>query len=302
MFNNKIEAKSGSKITLKELVSQANSVAVALIKRGITKDDRFCILSPHNIRNTVLLLASYFLGATLAPISLHLSAYEVKKDVENMESIVIFTSIQYATHSEEIIKEYNESNNKNKKIKSVFVMDGNYENYITFDELLEEGKNQILDRIPHFDVDPKKDIFLLLRSSGTTGLPKSMIISHYSFVASLLEYWNSKQLDNLRVLMAYTDGHIGGLLFLPVWIGSGATVVVLERYEEELWFQSVEKYKINFLTVFPANGHKLIRGKLSEKYDFSSLKLIFTGAAPFPGNVAEEIVKKYKVIFRERML
>jgi acyl-coenzyme A synthetase/AMP-(fatty) acid ligase len=273
-----------------------------LIKRGITKDDRFCILSPHNIRNTVLLLASYFLGATLVPIRLYLSVYEVKKDVENMESIVIFTSIQYTKHSEEIIKEYNESNNKNKKIKSIFVMDGNYKNYITFDELLEEGKNLVLDRTPHFDFDPKNYIFLLLHSSGTTDLPKTLIISHYSFVTSLLEYWNSKQFDNLRVLMAYIDGHIGGLLFLPVWMGSGATVVVLERYEEELWFQSVEKYRINLLFVFPANSYKLIRGELADKYDFSSVKLIYTGGAPFPGNVAEEIVKKYKVIFREHIL
>ncbi len=68
-------------------------------------------------------------------------------------------------------------------------MNGNYDNYIPFEKLLEEGKDQILDRIPHFDVDPKNYIFLLLRSSGTTGLPKTAIISHYRFIASALGFW-----------------------------------------------------------------------------------------------------------------
>ncbi len=54
MCNNKIEAESGAKLTVKELVSQANSVAVALIKRGITKSDKICIFSLIDINYTVI--------------------------------------------------------------------------------------------------------------------------------------------------------------------------------------------------------------------------------------------------------
>ncbi len=301
MSNNKIEAKTETKITLKEFLSQANSVAVALIKRGITKTEKFCIFSHNTIRYYVLVYASYFLGVTLMPFSPAYAIYELRKDIENLESIVIFTSVANTKYFDEIIEDFNTNETHKQKIKSVFVLDGNHDNYIPFEKLLQEGKDQVLDRIPYFDVDPKKDILLLLRSSGTTGLPKTAIISHYSFIASVLDFWKSKQFDNIRVLLTLSSGHIGTLLFQFVWFSSGATIVMLEKNEEELWLESVEKYRINLLFIFPAMGHKLVKGELADKYDFSSVKMMFTGAAPFPGNVAEDIVKKYNVIFREGM-
>ncbi len=133
------------------------------------------------------------------PFSPSIAAYELKKYIENLESVVIFTSVENAKYIDEIIDDHNSGKMDNLKIKSVFVFDGDFGNYITFERLLEEGKDQILDRIPHFDVDPKSDIFLLLHSSGTTGLPKVIIITHYNFVSALTPYWTLKQLNDLRV-------------------------------------------------------------------------------------------------------
>ncbi len=301
MFYNKIEAKSGTKITLKQLISQANSIAVALIKRGITKSDRFCILSANTIPYCVLLFASYLLGVTLVPLSPTFGTYELKKEIEKMESIVIFTSVEKAKYFDETIENFNSRKIENLKIKSVFILDGSYGNYIPFERLLEEGKNQILDKIPYFNVDPKNDYFLLVWSSGTTGLPKTTIISHYSFVASLTDLWSTKQFDPLIVSLIFPLGHMGGSLFFPLWFCYGATVIIFEKYDEQLLLQSVQKYRINLMMIFPAMGHKLIKGELADKYDLSSVKMMITGGAAFPRNVSEDIVKKYNVLFRECM-
>jgi acyl-coenzyme A synthetase/AMP-(fatty) acid ligase len=215
--------------------------------------------------------------------------------------VVIFTSVENAKYFDEIIGNFNLGKNENLKIKSIFVTDGRYSNYIPFRELLEERKNQILDRIPHFDVDPKKDIFTLLRSSGTTGLPKITILSQYSFVAAFTEYSSTKQLSDLRPLMIFTAGHICSTLYLPFWISTGAKVVLLVKYSEELYLQSVEKYKINLLPTYPALGRKLVEGELAEKYDLSSVKMVIIGGASFDAKVSKAIVEKYNVIFRERM-
>jgi acyl-coenzyme A synthetase/AMP-(fatty) acid ligase len=247
----------------------------------------------------VISFATYFLGIAFVPFCPSFTAYEVKKDIECLESVVIFTSVENAKYFDEIIENFNSGKNENLKIKAIFVIDGKYSNYIPFERLLEEGKNQILDRIPDFDIDPKKDIFQLLRSSGTTGLPKIIILSHYNFVALLTEYFTSKQLNDLRPLFPYLPGHISSTQYLPFWISYGATVILLVKFDEELYFQSVEKYKINLLPVFPTWGRKLIEGELALKYDLSSVKMITT-LTTFDAKVSKAIVEKYNVIFQER--
>jgi len=99
--------------------------------------------------------------------------------------------------------------------------------------------------------------------------------------------------------MIYPSGHISSFVYLPIWISSGATVILLVKLDEELCFQSIEKYKINLLPTYPAMGRKLVRGELADKYDLSSIKMIITGEAAFDGKVFEAIVKKYNVLFRE---
>jgi len=63
--------------------------------------------------------------------------------------------------------------------------------------------------------------------------------------------------------------------------------------------QSVEKYRIDILPLFPAFGHELLDGHLKDKYDLSSVQRMFTGGSKFPTNVAERLVQKYNIIFRE---
>jgi len=283
-------------------MTRANAIAVALINRGVEKSDKFCCFSANTIQYASLLLASYLLGITLVPISPTIASYELKKELENLgskDSLVIFTSIEFAKHFDEIFRNFNNNYTENLKIRSVFVFDGNYGNYIPFEQLLNEGKNMALDRIPHFDVDPKNDTFIILRSSGTSGLPKSTIKSHYAFVASLLGFCSNLQLNGLRVTLIYPFGHIGGSLYLPFLLYSGATAIVYGGYDEELILQSIEKYRINYLTIFSAFGRKLIEGDLSDRYDLSSIEIITTGGAAFPGNIAKAIMEKYNVIFRE---
>jgi len=283
-------------------MTRANAIAVALINRGVEKSDKFCCLSANTIQYASLLLASYLLGITLVPLSPTIASYELKKELENLgskDSLVIFTSIEFAEHFDEIFKSFNNNYTENFKIRSVFIFDGNYDNYIPFEQLLIEGKNMALDRIPHFDVDPKNDTFIIFRSSGTSGLPKSTIISHYAFVASLLSFCRSIQLYGLRATLIYPFGHIGGSMYLPILLYSGATAIVYGRYDEELILQSIEKYRINYLTIFSAFGRKLIEGELADKYDLSSVKIMTTGGAAFPGNVAKTIIEKYNVIFEE---
>ncbi len=281
---------------------------MALINRGITKSDKILNFSQNSIQSYVLLFASYFLSLTLVPFVPTIASYELKKDIESLESIIIFTSVENTKNVNEIIE--NKEKYPKLNIKSVFVLNGSlnwwkwsktYLNFEKFENLLIEGKNKILEKIPYFSVDPKTDIFLLLRSSSsvTDSSPKAAIISHYSFVASLTEFWKTKQFEKVIIPIISSFGEIGAHLSLANYLCSGATLVLYEEYDDELLLQSVEKYRINVLVLFPAIGQKLIERKLSNKYDLSSVRMMFIETVAFPPNVAKELVKKYKAIFRE---
>jgi acyl-coenzyme A synthetase/AMP-(fatty) acid ligase len=100
--------------------------------------------------------------------------------------------------------------------------------------------------------------------------------------------------------MIHNPGHMNPALFLPFWISYGATVVLIVKFEEELYFQTIEKYKINLLHIYNELGRKLVEGEFAEKYDLSSVKMITSSGAYFDGKVSKAIVEKYNVIFRER--
>jgi acyl-coenzyme A synthetase/AMP-(fatty) acid ligase len=101
--------------------------------------------------------------------------------------------------------------------------------------------------------------------------------------------------------MIYPSGHITSSTYHPLWISYGATVVLLVKYSEELYLQSVEKYKINLLPTYPSIGRILVEGDIAQKYDLSSVKMIINIGAHFDKKVSKATVEKYNVIFRERM-
>jgi long-subunit acyl-CoA synthetase (AMP-forming) len=146
-------------------------------------------------------------------------------------------------------------------IKLVVVFDGTHNHFLPFSQLLSEGKNEKLRRIPHFDANPKKDLFVIVYSSGTTGLPNGAMITHYNAVAGFKgfnTYFNVFFGFNLRIAGIYPFGHINGAFCVPNWISDGNTIVLYDVIDEELIFQSVEKYRLDMLLLFPAFGYRTL--------------------------------------------
>jgi len=272
---------------------------MALIKRGVTKSDRICCSSTNTIENALIHFTAYFLGLTLVPLSPTFTNFELKTEIQNSGTTIIFTSAKKAPDFVGIAYDSNQ-NLVNKQIKFVVVFDGSYGNFSTFSQILKEGKDKKLEKIPHFEIDPKNDIFMLIYSSGTTGLPKCAIYKHHMMVAMLTSIKiRAHLLKGITISGHYPFGHVSGSVSLLWWISLGATLVLSGEYNEDFILKSVEKYRITFLPLFPNFAHKLIEGELVDKYDLSSVKLISTGGAPVPEYVVREIFNKYNIQFRQ---
>ncbi|MEU7025168.1 AMP-binding protein [Streptomyces sp. NPDC046275] len=142
---------------------------------------------------------------------------------------------------------------------------------------------------PDPDIDPDTDVAALPYSSGTTGVPKGVMLTHTSIATNLA------QLEPLlpmgpgeRILAVLPFFHVYGLTALMnAPLRRGATVVVLPRFELDSFLAAIEKHRIEALFVAPPIVLALAKHPAVADYDLSSLKYIVCSAAPLDAALAE---------------
>jgi acyl-CoA synthetase (AMP-forming)/AMP-acid ligase II len=119
-------------------------------------------------------------------------------------------------------------------------------------------------------------------TSGTTGLPKAAMLSHYNLVAQhwVINEWKPKPYEERR-LMAMPMFHVATAPcthFSP--LNNGIQTYVMRRFELELWLQNIEKYQITDLASVPPIIISVIMSDKRKKYSMKSVKFATCGAAP----------------------
>ncbi|WMX48875.1 AMP-binding protein [Streptomyces roseicoloratus] len=138
-------------------------------------------------------------------------------------------------------------------------------------------------------IDPDTDVAALPYSSGTTGIPKGVMLTHTSIATNLA------QLEPLmpmapgdRILAVLPFFHVYGLTALMNGpLRRGATVVVLPRFELDGFLAAIEEHRINALYVAPPIVLALAKHPAVADYDLSSLRYIVCSAAPLDAALAE---------------
>ncbi|KAF2718043.1 AMP-binding enzyme [Polychaeton citri CBS 116435] len=152
--------------------------------------------------------------------------------------------------------------------------------YLQWSDLLSHGEK---DWIRFNDLETAKNTTAaLLFSSGTTGLPKAAILSHYNFVAQqTLVYdtqdrpWTPIRLYALPMFhAAMTPSACCGPL------REGGEGYVLPRFDPEAWFWANERYKVTDIAFVPATAIMTVNSPLRYKYSLKSARVAFCGAAP----------------------
>lgn len=147
---------------------------------------------------------------------------------------------------------------------------------------------------------PSKDLAFLVYSSGTTGLPKGVMLSHSNIVADLCQihgsvgtYYNSGKDKILGVLPFFHIYGLTGLVHQP--LHRGIELVVMPGFDLKLFLESIQKHKITFIYVAPPVIVRLARDDMVKNYDLSSVKMITSGAAPLTQELVDTVYKKFNI-------
>ncbi|KAK4938912.1 hypothetical protein LTR10_020735 [Elasticomyces elasticus] len=142
----------------------------------------------------------------------------------------------------------------------------------------------------------------LCYSSGTSGLPKGVMISHRNVIANTVQIceWEKHGRD---ATPGYQDVAMGLLPFSHIYglivichcsTYRGDRVIVLPKFELQQYLTAIQKYKISTLYIVPPIIIRMVKEQQAlQKFDLSSVKIIFTGAAPLGQETAEDLGRQY---------
>jgi acyl-CoA synthetase (AMP-forming)/AMP-acid ligase II len=168
------------------------------------------------------------------------------------------------------------------RLREVFVF-GDAAGYTPFAELLAGSGSP-----PPVSISPSDDVAVLPYSSGTTGLPKGVMLTHRNLVANVMQVAATEPVSERDTLIAVLPFfHIYGLKVLMNYgLAVGATIVTMPRFALEPFLQLLQDHGVTRAYLAPPTVLALANQPVVTRYDLSRLAVIVSGGAPLAADVA----------------
>jgi acyl-CoA synthetase (AMP-forming)/AMP-acid ligase II len=154
---------------------------------------------------------------------------------------------------------------------------------------------------PTVTINPREDLVVLPYSSGTTGLPKGVMLTHHNIVANICQIDAVEpygQADTLIGILPFF--HIYGMtVIMGTALYKGATVVTMPRFDLEQFLQLMQNYGVTWAYLAPPLVLALAKQPLVDQYNLSKLKTILSGAAPLGKDVAQACAQRLGCLVRQ---
>lgn len=264
-----------SRLTYAQLDAFHRRIAAGLAAAGVAKGDVLALHSPNTIAYPAVFHAATRAGATVTTVHPLATAEEFAKQLRDSSArwiVTVSPLLAVARRAAELVG----------GVEEIFVCDH------------AEGHASVLDMLttsapePMVAVDPAEDVAALPYSSGTTGAPKGVMLTHRSMATNLEQLSPFVPLgEGHRILAVLPFFHIYGLTALMnAPLRTGATVVVLPRFDLAQFLAAIETHRINGLYVAPPIVLALAKHPVVDRYDLSSLEYIVSAAAPLDADLA----------------
>jgi acyl-CoA synthetase (AMP-forming)/AMP-acid ligase II len=263
-----IDGQTGRTLTYAQLYEGVRRVAGNLAKRGLRKGEVVGIYSPNLPEYPLAFHGVALAGGVVTTANPLYTADELAYQLRDSGAKFLIT---VGPLLEKAIPAAQQAG-----VQEVFVI-GEGDGATPFTALLADAEP------PEVALDPAEDLVVLPYSSGTTGLPKGVMLTHRNLVANMVQVMASGvnlQFDE-RVIGVLPFYHIYGMLvILNLCLHKGMTIVTMARFDLEQFLKILQDYQITRANLVPPIILALAKHPIVDNYDLSHLKIIMSGAAP----------------------
>jgi len=296
----------GARLTYSELKQQVDKLAAALHHLGVSQGDRVAIMMP-NCPPTVI---AYYATLSLGAVTVMTNPLYVERELEHQwgdSGVKVVMSLDLFWPQIEAVKQ---------KLSINHVILGGIQDYMPLVkktlaplELRRQGKwvkvdygdtvhsfkklmSQSHSSPPQVEINPE-DLACLQYTGGTTGLPKGAMLSHRNLIASISQIRSFLLFDHgeaqdiaLAIMPFFHVYGMNGLMNLGMHMA--ATLVLIPQPEIKTIVDAIVAERPTFFTGIPALFSALNNYKTIDQVDLTSIKAVFSGAAPLPVDVMEQ--------------
>jgi acyl-CoA synthetase (AMP-forming)/AMP-acid ligase II len=267
----------GTVRTYRELWSNARKVARFLQDNGIKKGDKVGVFSPNHVDYASVFYGALLTGATVTTLNPLYREREIEHQLNDAEAVALFVFSFMAAPVEAARPNL-------PRLRHVWPIDS-----------LPDLLGGVSEEYRPVEINAREDVAVLPYSSGTTGLPKGVMLTHHNVASNVKQGLATGQVTSDTIsLCTLPFFHIYGMtVLMSTGLALGTTGIVMMRFDVEQMMSLVGKYGMTNLYLAPPAVLAMANVPDPSRFDTSSLHVVVSGAAPLPVEVAERVRSTY---------
>lgn len=281
-----VDAKTGTTTTYRQMVDRIDAFAGALAARGLGTGDVVGLLAPNSSAFAIAFHGILRAGATATTINALFTAKDITKQlIDSKAALLVTVSVLQAQAIEGAL-------GAGLDPASVIVLDGPgaaVDGHANAADLLGAAHPA-----PQVSFDPATHLAVLPYSSGTTGNPKGVMLTHRNLVANVAQIRPLQGMAGGDVVLAVLPFfHIYGMtVLLNAALHARARLVIMPAFDLTEFLTNIAEHKCTHVFIAPPVAVALAKHPMIDDYDLSSLRAIMSGAAPLDEELGRAVTAR----------